>query len=205
MYFCCPLIFPYPLDKYFKELRENTYTERCRVVEYDLLLRRGVRVVEGVPLTAGESVLIRSFILDRGVRLVEYDLLLRRGVRVVEGARLESVYRGNSIAGSNPALSAFKLLPMKQTESFYVYVLQSMKDFSFYTGQCNDLDCRMSKHADGWSKYTASKRPWKLVYFEKYLSRTEALKREKEIKNKKSSIYIQQLIYSWQQFLRTSG
>jgi hypothetical protein len=29
-----------------------------------------------------------------------------RGVRVAEGARLESVYRGNSIAGSNPALSA---------------------------------------------------------------------------------------------------
>ena len=33
---------------------------------------------------------------------------LWRGVRVVEGARLESVYRGNSIAGSNPALSAIK-------------------------------------------------------------------------------------------------
>lgn len=30
----------------------------------------------------------------------------RRGVRVVEGARLESVYMGNCIAGSNPALSA---------------------------------------------------------------------------------------------------
>ncbi len=30
----------------------------------------------------------------------------RRGVRVVEGARLESVYTGNCIAGSNPALSA---------------------------------------------------------------------------------------------------
>jgi hypothetical protein len=33
--------------------------------------------------------------------------MARRDVRVVEGARLESVYRGNSIAGSNPALSAF--------------------------------------------------------------------------------------------------
>ena len=30
----------------------------------------------------------------------------RRGGRVVEGARLESVYRGNSIMGSNPILSA---------------------------------------------------------------------------------------------------
>ena len=33
----------------------------------------------------------------------------RRGGRVVEGARLESVYTGNGIAGSNPAPSA-KLL-----------------------------------------------------------------------------------------------
>tara|TARA_Y100000992_G_scaffold71966_1_gene45203 strand:+ start:7173 stop:7364 length:192 start_codon:yes stop_codon:yes gene_type:complete len=32
-----------------------------------------------------------------------------RGGRVVEGARLESVYRGNSIMGSNPILSAINL------------------------------------------------------------------------------------------------
>ena len=31
-----------------------------------------------------------------------------RDGRVVEGARLESVYRGNSIMGSNPILSANK-------------------------------------------------------------------------------------------------
>ena len=30
----------------------------------------------------------------------------QRGVRVVEGARLESVYTGNRIEGSNPFLSA---------------------------------------------------------------------------------------------------
>ena len=35
---------------------------------------------------------------------------LWRGVRVVEGARLESVYWGNSIMGSNPILSAITVL-----------------------------------------------------------------------------------------------
>ena len=36
------------------------------------------------------------------------------GGRVVEGARLESVYTGNRIAGSNPALSAmFFRKPLK--------------------------------------------------------------------------------------------
>jgi hypothetical protein len=34
------------------------------------------------------------------------DFSDRRDGRVVEGARLESVYRGNSIEGSNPSLSA---------------------------------------------------------------------------------------------------
>ena len=38
---------------------------------------------------------------------------LRRGGRVVEGARLESVYTGNRIAGSNPAPSASSLTEAK--------------------------------------------------------------------------------------------
>jgi putative endonuclease len=77
---------------------------------------------------------------------------------------------------------------------FYVYILQSLKDFSFYVGQCEDLDYRMSKHFDGFSKYTASKRPLRLVYFEVYKTRTEAIKRERGIKRMKSRIYIQNLI-----------
>ncbi|MBX3254749.1 MAG: GIY-YIG nuclease family protein, partial [Chitinophagaceae bacterium] len=87
------------------------------------------------------------------------------------------------------------LLPMPATpEIFYVYILQSMKDFSFYVGQCADLDTRMSKHFDGMSKYTASKRPWRLVYFELFTSRSAALKRERHIKMQKSSKYINMLI-----------
>jgi putative endonuclease len=52
----------------------------------------------------------------------------------------------------------------------------------------------MSKHFDGFSKYSAAKRPLRLVYFETFDSRSEALKREKEIKSKKSRKYIEQLI-----------
>ena len=37
--------------------------------------------------------------------------ILWRGGRAVEGARLESVYRGNSIMGSNPILSAINFKP----------------------------------------------------------------------------------------------
>ena len=85
---------------------------------------------------------------------------------------------------------------------FFVYILQSMKDDSFYVGQCEDLDKRMSKHFDGMSKYTASKRPLRLRYFEVFDTRTEAIQREKYIKKLKSRIAIQKLITNW---LRTSG
>jgi len=55
----------------------------------------------------------------------------------------------------------------------------------------------MSKHFDGFSKYTASKRPLRLVYFEVLPTRSEAIKREKAIKNKKSRKYIEKLILDW--------
>jgi len=80
---------------------------------------------------------------------------------------------------------------------FFVYVLQSLKDYSFYIGQCDDLDRRMSKHSEGMSKYTASKRPLRLIYFEVYQTRIEAIKRETAIKKMKSKIYIQTLVKNW--------
>jgi putative endonuclease len=56
----------------------------------------------------------------------------------------------------------------------------------------------MSKHADGFSKFTRGKGPWRLKYFENYSTRSEALRREKEIKRKKSSVYNSKLINNWQ-------
>jgi putative endonuclease len=106
---------------------------------------------------------------------------------VVEGARLESVYTAT--------YRGFESLPLCMiSEKFFVYILQSRKDFSYYIGQTNDLDARLSKHNDGFSKYTSAKIPWRLVYFEMFEFRTDAIKREKEIKSKKSRKYIEVLI-----------
>ena len=129
----------------------------------------------------------------------------RRPARVVEEARLESVYtpkgyRGFESLGLRKVCLPGKLfylcvngLRMK-TGKFYVFILQSKKDFSFYVGQCDDLDGRMSCHFDGLSRYTASKRPWRLLYFEVYASRLEALRRERKIKGWKSRVYLEKLI-----------
>ena len=110
---------------------------------------------------------------------------------MVEGARLESVYTSKGYRG-------FESLSLRMTkEKFFVYILQSLKDFSFYVGQCDDLDRRMSKHNERMSKYTINQRPLRLRYFEVFYSRHEALIREKQIKKMKSRKYIETLIAKW--------
>ena len=60
----------------------------------------------------------------------------------------------------------------------YVYILRC-KDDSLYTGWCVDLEKRLELHNSGkGAKYTRSKRPCKLVYYEEIDNKSEALKRE---------------------------
>ena len=62
------------------------------------------RLIDGV---VGRGVLNWGLsLLPGGGNPIRVNATPRRDGRVVEGARLESVYRGNSIEGSNPSLSA---------------------------------------------------------------------------------------------------
>jgi len=79
---------------------------------------------------------------------------------------------------------------------YYIYIIQSQKNNSYYVGQTNNIEDRLKRHNSGRSKYTKNKLPWKLVYTEVFKTRKEAVKREKEIKNKKSRKYIEILIES---------
>jgi putative endonuclease len=66
--------------------------------------------------------------------------------------------------------------------SFCVYILLCT-DGSFYTGYTKDLDARTKMHQNGnGAKYTKVHKPQKLAYFELFGSRSEAMKREREIK-----------------------
>ncbi|MGM0446364.1 MAG: GIY-YIG nuclease family protein [Bacillota bacterium] len=67
----------------------------------------------------------------------------------------------------------------------YVYIVRCSDD-TFYTGYTNDLDRRIQMHNDGQgAKYTKGRRPVKLVYSEKFKSKSKAMKREYEIKQLK--------------------
>lgn len=56
-------------------------------------------------------------------------------------------------------------------------------DHTLYTGWTNDLKKRIKKHNSGeGAKYTRSRRPVRLVYYEVHESREEAMQREYAIK-----------------------
>jgi putative endonuclease len=64
----------------------------------------------------------------------------------------------------------------------YTYILKCC-DGSLYTGWTTDLKKRVKTHNEGkGAKYTKSRTPVSLVYFEEYETKQEAMKREYYIK-----------------------
>lgn len=82
----------------------------------------------------------------------------------------------------------------KNLEMFFVYIIQSQLDLSYYIGSASNTTIRVKSHNKGYSKYTKTKRPWKLVYKEVYDTISEARKREFYLKSLKSRIAIAKLI-----------
>ena len=77
---------------------------------------------------------------------------------------------------------------------YFTYILFSESKNKYYTGSTSDLMKRLLKHNSGHSRSTKAGIPWKIVYFEEYQTKSEAIKREYEIKRMKSRKYIESLI-----------
>ncbi len=72
---------------------------------------------------------------------------------------------------------------MSQPSDWIVYILEC-GDQTLYTGITNDLDHRINEHENGrGAKYTRGRAPFTLLYTETHASRSQALKREAEIKS----------------------
>ena len=65
---------------------------------------------------------------------------------------------------------------------FYVYMLKSVKDKTTYIGCTGDLRKRFEEHNQGKTRSLKSKLPLQLVYYEAYLDKGVARKREIELK-----------------------
>jgi putative endonuclease len=66
---------------------------------------------------------------------------------------------------------------------FYIYILQSLKDTSLYIGYTSDLRKRFNEHNNGESRATKPFRPYKLIFYEAFLDRVDAKRREGYLKS----------------------
>jgi putative endonuclease len=73
---------------------------------------------------------------------------------------------------------------------YYTYILQN-EDKSLYIGYSSDLKQRIQDHSNGKGcKTTKNKTGWKLIYYEAYLDKEDAIGREKFLKGGSGRKYI---------------
>jgi len=67
---------------------------------------------------------------------------------------------------------------------FIVYVLRSLKNDKRYIGHTSkNVFIRLKEHNKGCNKWTRENGPFKIIYIEEYISKTEAIKREHFLKS----------------------
>lgn len=73
---------------------------------------------------------------------------------------------------------------------FYVYIIESETDQTWYYGYSQNPKSRLEYHNSGESLYTKRKVPWKLIFIKSFESKTDALKFEKYLKKSRNKDYI---------------
>jgi len=66
---------------------------------------------------------------------------------------------------------------------FYTYIIQSLKDKSFYVGWTANLKKRLHQHNSGQAHYSSIKMPFKLVWYAAFLDKSKAQAFEKYLKS----------------------
>ena len=78
---------------------------------------------------------------------------------------------------------------------YTTYVLYSEKYDKIYIGFTSNLEGRLLAHNELSTKgWTVRFRPWRLLYKEEYESKSDAMRRERELKSYRGRQFIRQLL-----------
>ena len=80
---------------------------------------------------------------------------------------------------------------------WYTYILKSLKDNKYYIGCTGNLEQRIAQHNIGATTSTKHRRPFVLIYSERFSEKTDALKRERQIKSYKGGEAFKNLVKTW--------
>jgi len=72
---------------------------------------------------------------------------------------------------------------------YYVYIIKSLRDGTYYKGVSENYERRILAHNAGESTYTSNKTPWELIYVEVHRDKKSALIREKKLKRCKADYF----------------
>ena len=76
--------------------------------------------------------------------------------------------------------------------AYYAYVIYSPAYERYYKGHCGELKSRLRWHNSGKTKATKPYRPWKLIYYEEFGTRQEAIEREVYFKTAAGRRYLKE-------------
>lgn len=71
---------------------------------------------------------------------------------------------------------------------YYVYVLKSYRDKLFYIGFTTNIKDRISCHNNGAVPATKCRRPLELIFYEAFMSKKDAKRRENYFKTTKGKV-----------------
>lgn len=78
---------------------------------------------------------------------------------------------------------------------FYAYVAQSILDSKYlYKGHCMNINLRLRQHNTGYTKSIKHKIPFRIIYYENFETRDEAILREKYWKTAAGRRYLQKIL-----------
>ena len=128
-------------------------------------------------------------LFEKSFKIIIFIIVLTNVGAIAQlGERLNGIQK---VIGSNP----FSSTNFPAKEMYYVYILLSRSTGKYYCGSTENLERRIHQHNYGYSKSTKSGIPWILKYSEEYDDRSSAVRRESEIKKKKSRAFIEKLIF----------
>jgi putative endonuclease len=79
---------------------------------------------------------------------------------------------------------------------YFVYIIFSEVSSKYYTGQTNNIDDRLKRHNSGLSLSTKSCKPWVLIYYVEFNTRSEAMILEHKIKKRGAKRYLEDICFS---------
>lgn len=80
---------------------------------------------------------------------------------------------------------------------YFVYLLESKIDKSWYIGKTGDIRRRLLEHNRGHSIYTNKKKPWKIIFLECYINDRDAQGREKYLKSGAGRIKLEEQLKNY--------